>query len=138
MAIFNEDISINSIIGKGSSIKGNLKINGFIRVDGDLDGDLETSGNVIVGENARIRGDIIAKSVSVIGGIVYGNIIAPDSVKLLSTSVVIGDIQTHRLQSDEKVILHGHCISLLEQNPYENAVLDWQNKKAIQEKSIQV
>lgn len=138
MAIFNEDISINSIIGKGSSIKGNLKINGFIRVDGDLDGDLETSGNVIVGENARIRGDIIAKSVSVIGGIVYGNIIAPDSVKLLSTSVVIGDIQTHRLQSDEKVILHGHCISLLEQNPYKNAVLDWQNKKAIQEKSIQV
>ncbi len=138
MAIFNEDISINSIIGKGSSIKGNLKINGFIRVDGDLDGDLETSGNVIVGENARIRGDIIAKSVSVIGGIVYGNIIAPDSVKLLSTSVVIGDIQTHKLQSDEKVILHGHCISLLEQNPYENAVLDWQNKKAIQEKSIQV
>lgn len=138
MAIFNEDISINSIIGKGSSIKGNLKINGFIRVDGDLDGDLETSGNVIVGENARIRGDIIAKSVSVIGGIVYGNIIAPDSVKLLSTSVVIGDIQTHKLQSDEKVILHGHCISLLEQNPYENAILDWQNKKAIQEKSIQV
>lgn len=138
MAIFNEDISINSIIGKGSSIKGNLKINGFIRIDGDLDGDLETSGNVIVGENARIRGDIIAKSVSVIGGIVYGNIIAPESVKLLSTSVVIGDIQTHKLQSDEKVILHGHCISLLEQNPYENAVLDWQNKKAIQEKSIQV
>ena len=138
MAIFNEDISINSIIGKGSSIKGNLKINGFIRVDGDLDGDLETSGNVIIGENARIRGDIIAKSVSVIGGIVYGNIIAPESVKLLSTSVVIGDIQTHKLQSDEKVILHGHCISLLEQNPYENAVLDWQNKKAIQEKSIQV
>lgn len=138
MAIFNEDISINSIIGKGSSIKGNLKINGFIRVDGDLDGDLETSGNVIIGENARVRGDIIAKSVSVIGGIVYGNIIAPDSVKLLSTSVVIGDIQTHKLQSDEKVILHGHCISLLEQNPYENAILDWQNKKAIQEKSIQV
>ena len=138
MAIFNEDISINSIIGKGSSIKGDLKINGFIRVDGDLNGDLETSGNVIIGENARIRGDIIAKSVSVIGGIVYGNIIAPESVKLLSTSVVIGDIQTHRLQSDEKVILHGHCIALLEQNPYENAVLDWQNKKAIQEKSIQV
>ncbi len=138
MAIFNEDISINSIIGKGSSIKGDLKINGFIRVDGDLNGDLETSGNVIVGETARIRGNIIAKSVSVIGGIVYGNIIAPESVKLLSTSVVIGDIQTHRLQSDEKVILHGHCIALLEQNPYENAVLDWQNKKAIQEKSIQV
>ncbi len=138
MAVFNEDISLNSIIGKGSSIKGNLKINGFVRIDGDLDGNLETSGNVIIGENARVLGNIEARSVSVIGGIVYGNIIAPESVKLLSSSVVIGDVQTHRLQSDEKVIINGHCISLSEETVYESTVLDWQNQKAIQEKSIQV
>ena len=66
MALRVDDISINTIIGKGSAISGNMKVNGFIRVDGDIDGSLETDGNVIVGENARIRGDLTAKSVIVV------------------------------------------------------------------------
>ena len=73
MALRVDDISINTIIGKGSAISGNMKVNGFIRIDGDIDGSLETDGNVIVGENARIRGDLTAKSV-IIGGIIKGNI----------------------------------------------------------------
>ena len=71
MALRTDDISINTIIGKGSAISGNMKVNGFIRIDGDIDGSLETDGNVIVGENARIRGDLTAKSV-IIGGIIKG------------------------------------------------------------------
>jgi len=135
MALFNDDISINSIIGPGSSIKGDIKINGFTRIDGDLDGNLETAGNVIVGENARVRGNIIARSITV-GGIVQGNIIAPVSVKLLSSSTVIGDIQTHKLIADENVIIHGHCIALSEDLSYNEAVKYWQNSKAIASKSI--
>ena len=102
MAIFNDESSINSIIGRGSTIRGDMKINGFMSIDGDLDGNLETTGNVIVGRNARINGNITAKSVTV-GGIVKGNIVAPESVKLLSTCAVIGDVQTHSLQADENV-----------------------------------
>ena len=76
MAIFNDESSINSIIGRGSTIRGDMKINGFMSIDGDLDGNLETTGNVIVGRNARINGNITAKSVTV-SGIVKGNIVAP-------------------------------------------------------------
>ncbi len=130
MAIFNDEISINSIIGKGSSIRGDIKINGFMRIDGDLDGNLETSGSLIVGENARINGNITAKSVTV-SGIVKGNIVAPDSVKLLSTCTVLGDIQTHHLQAEENVILHGHCISLSDEALYEDSVSSWQDTQAI-------
>ena len=92
MAIFNDNISINSILGTGSSVKGDVKINGFARIDGDIDGNIEATGNVIIGENARIRGNIKAKSITVIGGIVLGDIVAPDFIKLLSSSVVIGEI----------------------------------------------
>ena len=81
MALRIDDISINTIIGKGSEIKGNVKVNGFVRIDGDIDGNLETDGNVIVGENARIRGNITAKSI-ILGGIILGNIFATDSVKV--------------------------------------------------------
>ena len=48
MALKVDDISINTIIGKGSSITGNLRINGFVRLDGDIDGNLETDGNIII------------------------------------------------------------------------------------------
>ena len=72
-----DNISINSILGSGSSVKGDVKINGFARIDGDIDGNLETTGNIIIGEKARIRGNVTGRSVTVIGGIVLGNIVAP-------------------------------------------------------------
>ena len=65
-----DNISINSILGSGSSVKGDVKINGFARIDGDIDGNLETTGNIIIGEKARIRGNVTGRSVTVIGGIV--------------------------------------------------------------------
>ncbi|MBO4404229.1 MAG: polymer-forming cytoskeletal protein [Treponema sp.] len=137
MAVFNDDISINSLIGVGSSIKGNIKINGFTRIDGDLDGNIETSGKVIVGEKARIRGNITARAVTV-GGIVRGDIVGSDCVHLLSTSAVIGNVQTHRLIADDNVILHGHCISLSDETSYKNSVSEWQNTEDITSKSIRV
>ena len=136
MALFGSDtFSINSIIGSGSAIRGDVRVNGFMHIDGDLDGNLEATGNVIVGENARIRGNITAKSITV-GGVVTGNITAPESVHLLSSSAVIGDIQTHRFQADKNVFLHGHCIALIDDNLYDEAVSTWQNATAIAAKSL--
>ena len=137
MAVFNDDISINSIIGNGSSIRGDIKINGFMRIDGDLEGNLETTGNVLVGENARIAGNIMARSITV-GGIIKGNVVAPEQVHLLSSSIVIGDIQTRRFQADENVIVHGHCISLYDETEYESASAEWENIKSISQKAIKV
>lgn len=137
MAVFNDDISINSIIGNGSSIRGDIKINGFMRIDGGLEGNLETTGNVLVGENARIAGNITARSITV-GGIIKGNVVAPEQVHLLSSSIVIGDIQTRRFQADENVIVHGHCISLYDETEYESASAEWENIKSISQKAIKV
>ena len=36
MALRIDDISINTVIGKGSEIKGNIKVNGVVRIDGDI------------------------------------------------------------------------------------------------------
>lgn len=131
MSLFNDGFSINSIIGTGSKITGDLKMNGMVRIDGDLEGDLETTGNVIVGEHARIKGNITAHSVTVIGGIIKGHITAIESVHLLSTAAVIGDIQTHHFQAEGQVIVQGHCIALSAQDEYESAVNTWQNHAAI-------
>ena len=135
MALRTDDISINTIIGKGSAISGNMKVNGFIRIDGDIDGSLETDGNVIVGENARIRGDLTAKSV-IIGGIIKGNIKATESVKILSDAAVIGDVLSHKIQIDGSAIIHGHCISIKDDAEYGKASGEYLQSKAIKEKVI--
>lgn len=130
MALRIDDISINTIIGNGSAIKGDIKVNGFVRVDGDIDGNLETDGNVIIGENARIRGNITSKSI-IIGGVILGNIRAEESIKLISNSIVIGDMISHKIQIDDSAIVHGHCISIRNQEDF-----DKESSKYLQSKAI--
>ena len=106
-----------------------------MRVDGDIDGNLECSGAVIVGEKARIRGNITARSVTV-SGIVLGDIWAPEGVHLAHSSVVMGDVQTHNFKTDGDVVFDGHCISLKDDAAYSAASERWQNAKAISAKAF--
>ena len=133
MALRIDDISINTIIGKGSAISGNLKVNGFIRIDGDIDGNLETDGNVIVGENARIRGNLSAKAV-IIGGIIKGNVLASESIKLLSEAAVIGDVISRKVQVEDSALVHGHCISIKVEAEYKRSSNEYLQSRAIKEK----
>lgn len=128
---FTEDVSINTLIGLGSSFHGDMHVNGFVRIDGDVDGNIETSSNVLVGEKARIRGNITASS-AIVGGIIEGNIQALGGIKLLSTSAVIGDITTKSLQIEENVIFQGHIISIKDDKKFETVSRDFENQKAIQ------
>ncbi len=136
MSLFStEDSSINNLLNKGSFIRGNVRIAGFIRIDGDLDGNLECSGDVVIGEKARVKGNITARAVTISGGIVCGDIWAPESVHLFSSSVVLGDVQTHSFMADSNVIFNGHCISLKDEASYTSAAERWQNTKAITAKA---
>ncbi len=130
MALLHDDISINTIVGKGSSIKGDLRVNGFIRIDGDIDGNLETDGAVIVGEKARIRGNLNAKSV-IVGGIILGDVTVESNVKLLSSSAVIGNIISRKIQIDNEAIFHGHCISISDEQNFK-----LKKEKFLQQQSI--
>ena len=135
MALKVDDISINTIIGKGSSITGNLRINGFVRLDGDIDGNLETDGNIIIGDTARIKGDVKAKAV-IVGGIVAGNIIAQESVKLLSNSAVLGDVISRKVQVEDKATFHGHLISIKDEDQFRKTSDAYLQSKAIKEKVV--
>ena len=127
---FIDDISVNTIVGPGALIAGNVTVSGFLRIDGDSDGNVQTQGRVIIGEDARIRGNIKAASVSV-GGIVQGDIIAPDYVVILSSGMVIGSVLTKKLRVDDNVILHGFCSAIGDQNSFEEAEKKYSNRQAL-------
>lgn len=135
MAFRSDDISINTLIGNGSFIKGNMRVNGFIRIDGDIDGDIDTDGAVIISEKAKIRGNLTAKS-AIVGGIVLGDISAKEGVKLLSSSAVIGNIITKKVQMEDNVIFQGHCISVSDEERFEAAKKYFLQQKAIRDKAV--
>ena len=58
---------------RGVSIKGSVKFLNELLIDGDVEGTMETTGTLTIGEHACIRGEIRTKSVKV-QGIVEGNI----------------------------------------------------------------
>lgn len=99
---------INSIIGEGTRFKGEFDLNGLLRVDGDFCGTIRTKGKVLIGKNGRAECTIYAGTV-VVGGIVRGNIFANEKVIILSTGIMMGNIQTPRFIVEEGVVFNGNC-----------------------------
>ena len=130
MAILTDDVSINTLVGTGTRVSGDLNIAGLVRVDGDIDGNLETTGRVIIGEKARIRGNVTAKA-AVIGGIIEGDVYAPDEIQILATSSVYGDVITKKISVAENSFIHGMCIAIKDTEQFMKYTEDWKNQKAI-------
>jgi cytoskeletal protein CcmA (bactofilin family) len=109
--------SINSTVGGGSSITGSLDINGGLRVDGFVDGQVKVTGTLTVGHEGRIKGDVIV-SHAVIGGTINGTIRAEKQLELQNGSRIEGDIITKSLIIEEGVFFEGHCsMSAVEGKP---------------------
>jgi len=96
---------LETIIGNGTHISGELSAKGTIRIDGAVEGNIDADW-VIVGESGSIRGNTRTKGI-VIGGSVEGNIDAEDSVELAGKSSVCGEIITKKLSIAEGAIFDG-------------------------------
>ncbi len=101
-----EETLINSIVGEGTHFRGNLELNGLLRIDGDYSGSIQTGGKVIIGKNGRADCTINAGTV-VVGGVSRGAIYATEKVIILASAVVIGIVQAPRLIAEEGVLLDG-------------------------------
>lgn len=104
----HEDSFVNSIIGEGTTLRGEFNLNGLLRIDGIFYGKVKTNGKVLVGKNGVAECTIISGTV-VIGGKVKGDILATERITLLSTGELIGNIKTPRLVIEEGVVFDGTC-----------------------------
>jgi cytoskeletal protein CcmA (bactofilin family) len=109
----NKNISIDKIetvIGANTSFSGHIKCDGSVRIDGVCEGGvIETVGNVIVGPNAMVAADIVARNVSV-SGAVTGKIKASDRLEILSTGRVWGDVEVGSFLLDEDAYFRGQLV----------------------------
>jgi cytoskeletal protein CcmA (bactofilin family) len=82
-----------TIISHGVKLEGTLTCEGSVRIDGTIQGDVISYGNVTVGEPGEINGQVNGQII-IIGGKVSGEINAKEKLTLESKSNLKGDVFT--------------------------------------------
>ena len=95
-----------TFLGKNTRFEGKLRFQGTMRIDGHFKGEVSAQGNLVVGEDALIEGDLNVSYASV-SGEVHGSIIADQRVDLHAPSKVFGNIQSPVVVMEEGVIFEG-------------------------------
>lgn len=95
-----------NVLSTDVEVKGTLKFTNDLIVDGRIEGEIQSEGNLTIGENARIKAEIRTATVTVHGK-VHGNITAKDRVDLKAGAEVVGDIKAKILTMEPGAIFVG-------------------------------
>ena len=98
--------TVIAFIGKGVAVKGVMTYSGTVRIDGTLDGEINTDGGLIVGAEAVITAKITAGAVAC-KGTITGDIHAGELITLLAPAVIQGSLKTPVLSIEEGVRMNG-------------------------------
>ena len=106
---------IDSLIGVGTTIEGNISFSGGLRIDGRVKGNVTADGDsastLVITEAARVDGEIQVSHV-VVNGQVNGPIRAQEYLELQSKAKVCGDVNYRRLEIQLGATVHGKLASL--------------------------
>jgi cytoskeletal protein CcmA (bactofilin family) len=104
----NKDDKIDSVIGKSTSIHGDLKVNGSIKVDGKIEGNINSKESALIGGESSVKGNINCRS-AVVGGKIHGNINAQEVIEFQSGAEMYGDVVCKGLIVEKGVFFEGNC-----------------------------
>tara|TARA_S200000501_G_scaffold222990_3_gene209111 strand:- start:1509 stop:1913 length:405 start_codon:yes stop_codon:yes gene_type:complete len=88
------------VIEKSTKIIGNIFSKADFRIDGEVEGNITTSGKVVVGANGKISGKLNCSNADISGNI-SGNVEVSETLSLMSDSYVQGEIVTGKLSVEE-------------------------------------
>ena len=93
---------------RGVKIEGRIETGGTFRIDSAMKGTIVSEDTLIIGENARVEGEILGNRV-VIAGRFDGTIRAKGKVEIQPSSVVTGGIHSPCVVIEAGAIFDGHC-----------------------------
>jgi len=101
---------IDSLIGAGTKISGNVVFSGGLRIDGEVVGDVSASGTelstLVVSERAEVQGSVTV-SHAVVNGTVKGPLVATELLELQRHARVLGDITYGKLEIHLGAVVEG-------------------------------
>lgn len=104
----NQIKSYESVIGANLVINGNIQSSGTVRIDGTVNNDVTVSGNLFIAETGHITGTVLASDIE-IAGVIEGDV-KGNTVRILKTGKVIGDIYSTELITESGARIQGHIV----------------------------
>lgn len=95
---------VNSLIGQHSLFRGDVEVDGLVRIDGDYIGTVRRASRVLLGSSGRADAVFHAKVV-VIGGAFNGTIHASERIVVLAGAVALGSMYAPRILVEPGAIL---------------------------------
>ncbi len=105
-----EAISSNSqtLIGKGAFLMGDMQIYGPLRLDGEISGSITSKSRVVLGDSAKLKGNLLAQSAE-ISGEIEGKVEIVETLTLKPTANIKGDIACNKLVIEPGATFNGSC-----------------------------
>ncbi|MFN2147879.1 MAG: polymer-forming cytoskeletal protein [Anaerolineales bacterium] len=97
---------VDSVLGSGLTLQGQLSGTGGVRIDGAFDGEIALRGIVVIGEGGRVTCEKLRANTLIISGSLKGDVIA-HRVEITSSGRVWGDVTTSAFSTQEGAFLRG-------------------------------
>lgn len=104
---------IDTLIGAGTRIKGDITFSGGLRIDGEIHGnvvsDSEQASTLVISEHARVEGEVRVTH-AVINGTVTGPVHSAEFLELQQKARVTGDVEYNTLEMHLGAIVQGRLV----------------------------
>jgi cytoskeletal protein CcmA (bactofilin family) len=97
---------IENVLGQSLTIRGDLAAEGGFRVDGNIEGNLESKSAIIIGESGVVRGDVRGTDI-VVAGTIQGNVTCTGHLEILSKGRIEGEIDAKSVRIETGGVFRG-------------------------------
>lgn len=119
--------SERNVVGKNTSIIGDVKSEGDFRIDGSVEGTIKTAGRVVIGAYGCVTGKIVCDNADIEGRFT-GELLANNLLTLKATAIINGEVAINKLMVEPGAEFNATCTM-------KGSVMELQNDQSKQEKT---
>jgi cytoskeletal protein CcmA (bactofilin family) len=108
MAKNQNDGRLDTVIGPGTSVRGDFSVTGGVRLDGQVEGRMDVTETIVTGPRSVLKGELHCRA-AVIAGRIEGDVHAAEGVELQGGAQVYGNICSKGLVIQPECVFQGNC-----------------------------
>jgi cytoskeletal protein CcmA (bactofilin family) len=98
--------TIENVLGRSCTVRGDMTAEGAFRIDGTIEGSVESQAAVVVGETGTVRGGVRGTNI-VVAGTVIGDIVCSGHLEILAKGRIEGDISARSVRIEKGGVFRG-------------------------------
>jgi len=108
MAKNRNEGKLDTVIGPETSVKGDFRVTGSVRLDGQVEGRMDITETLVTGPRSLLKGEVHCRD-AVIAGRIEGDVFATEAVELQTGAQVFGNISSKGLVIQPDCVFQGNC-----------------------------